>query len=194
MAIWIIVTILLTPWFWAHPIPKNMFDNGIGREIQESRANVTWERGKLDPSALSTYFLNWPREVLNKRLSVVLENLDIGNYFFAGHPRERVGVEERQKFFFFQFILFVVGFTSYHLSKYKKFLLVYSTLALFALFIFQWRSFEQTLPLAVPFIVLMALGLRKAFTWQIGWKIAFFSFAVLEIIAFASLYFKGITK
>ena len=49
-----------------------------------------------------------------------MESMDIGNYFFAGHPRERVGVKEQQKFFFFQFILLIVGFTSPNLKKYKK--------------------------------------------------------------------------
>ena len=191
MAIWIILTVLLTPWLWSLPVPKDLFRINFREDIEESRTNVVWKRGKVDPSPLAVYFVNWPREVVNRRLSVVMENLDIGNYFFAGHPRERVGVEERQKFFFFQFLLFIIGFTSPHLNKYKKFLVVYSGLALLAVFIFEWRSFTQTLPLAVPLIVLMALGLRRMMTWPKKWRILFVSLAFLEVLAFGIFYIKG---
>jgi len=191
MAIWIIVTLLLTPWFWSLPIPKDLFWTNFREDVQEAKMNVTWKRGKVAPSDLTVFFLNWPREVVNQQLSVVMENLDIGNYFFAGHPRERVGVEERQKFFFFQFVLFIVGFASPHLNKYKKFLVVYSGLALLAVFIFEWRSFTQTLPLIVPFIVLMALGGRQIMTWQKKWRILFVSLAFLEVLAFGAFYIKG---
>ena len=191
MAIWIILTLLFTPWLWSLPVPKDLFRTNFREDIQESRTNVIWKRGKIAPSPLTVYFVNWPREAVNQRLSVVMENLDIGNYFFAGHPRERVGVEERQKFFFFQFLLFIIGFTSPHLNKYKKFLVVYSGLALLAVFIFEWRSFTQTLPLAVPFIVLMALGGRQIMTWQKKWRILFLSLAFLEVLAFGAFYIKG---
>lgn len=191
MAIWIIVTVLLTPWLWSLPVPKDLFRVSFREDVQEARTNVIWKRGKVAPSSLTVYFVNWPREAVNQRLSVVMENLDIGNYFFAGHPRERGGVEERQKFFFFQFLLFIIGFTSPHLNKYKKFLVVYSGLALLAVFIFQWRSFEQTLPLIVPFIVLMALGLRQITIWQKKWRILFLSLAFFEVLAFGVFYIKG---
>ena len=194
MAIWIIVTLLLTPWLWSLPVPKDLFWTNFREDVQESRQNVVWKRGKVAPSDLTVYFLNWPREVVNQRLSVVMENLDIGNYFFAGHPRERVGVEERQKFFFFQFLLFIIGFTSPYLNKYKKFLVVYSGLALLAVFIFKWRSFTQTLPLIVPFVVLVALGLRQIITWQKKWRILFLSLAFLEVLAFGVFYIKGILR
>src|SRR3989304_7182700 len=194
MVLWIIVTILITPWFWAHPVPTNMFKLDLASDIQQSRNIVIWERGKIEPSKLSSYFLNWPIEAVNKRMSVVMENLDIGNYFFAGHPRERVGLEERQKFFFFQFLLFLIGFTSPHLKKYKNFLIVYNGLAFLAVFIFQWRSFEQSIPLAIPFIIIMALGLKQVFARQKRWKILFLAFSLLEIAAFSSFYIKGILK
>ena len=95
-----------------------------------------------------------------------MENLDIGNYFFAGHPRERVGIVEKQKFFFFQFVLLLIGFTNKKIKKYKKFLVLYSLTALLAVFIFKWRTFEETVFLTIPFIVVMALGLQKIFSWR----------------------------
>lgn len=171
-----------------------MFQMNVRSEVLEVRNTVTWERGKVAPSSLSPLFLNWPGEVVNNRLSVVMENLDIGNYFFAGHPRERVGLKERQKFFFFQFLLFLIGFTSPHLKKYKNFLIVYSVVSILTVFVFQWRSFEQTIPLAISFIILMALGLKQVFAWQRKWKILFFTFSLLEIVAFGTFYIKGILK
>lgn len=171
-----------------------MFKLDLGSEVQQARNIVIWERGKVAPSALNVYFLNWPVEVVNKRLVVVMENLDIGNYFFAGHPRERVGVEEHQKFFFFQFLLFLIGFTSPNLNKYKNFLIVYSGVVLLAVFVLQWRTFEQTIPLAIPFIILIALGLKQVFSWQKKWKILFLAFSLFEIAAFGTFYIKGILK
>ncbi len=177
-----------------HPVPTDMFKLDLTSEVRQSRAVVTWERGKVTHSNLDLFFLNWPLEIVNKRLSVVMENLDIGNYFFAGHPRERVGVEERQKFFFFQFLLFLIGFSSPYLKKYKNFLIIYSGVALLAVFVFQWRSFEQTIPLAIPFIFLMALGLKQVFAWRKRWKILFLTFSLLEIVLFGTFYIKGILK
>ena len=194
MAILVLITLLLTPWFWSLPVPKDLFLVDFRKDIQEAKMNVTWKRGKVTPSEVSVFFLNWPREAVNQRLSVVMEYLDIGNYFFAGHPRERVGVEEHQKFFFFQLLLFIIGFTSPQLGKYKKFLIVYSGLALLMVFIFGWRSFTQTLPLAVPFIVLMALGLGQVITWPKKWRILFLSLALLEVLAFGVFYVKGILR
>jgi hypothetical protein len=194
MLIWLIVTILITPWFWALPIPTNMFKMDLARDIEQSRNTVVWERGKVEQSRLSPYFLNWPVDVVNKRLSVVMENLDIGNYFFAGHPRERVGLEEHQKFFFFQLLLLLIGFTSPNLKKYKKFLILYCGLAFLAVFFFRWRSFEQTVPLAIPFVILTALGFKQVFAWQKKWMILFLTFSLLEIVAFGTFYIKGILK
>lgn len=164
MLILILIVALLSPWFWTLQIPSNMFQVNLRQEIIEAKDNTTWKRGKVNPSPVNKIFLNWPTEIISKRVTVVMESLDIGNYFFVGHPRERVGIEEKQKFFFVQFILFVVGFTNNEIKKYKKFLIIYSLVMLLLVFIFQWRDFNQTILLSVPFIVVMALGLRKVLT------------------------------
>ena len=165
MKVWVVIAILITPWFWSLPVPKNLFAINLGDDIKEARSITVWERGKIAPSPVDKLFVNWIGVFINRRLSILMENLDIGNYFFAGHPRERVGVEERQKFFFFEFILFLIGLTSPNLKKYGRFLIIYSLIALLAVFIFRWRTFEQTLPLAVPLIVVIALGLEKTYQW-----------------------------
>ncbi len=96
--------------------------------------------------------------------------------------------EYNQKFFFFEFLLLLIGLTSKDFKKYGRFLIVYSTFCLVAVFLFRWRTFEQTLPLAIPFIVVMALGLKQILSWPKKWKILFFTFAAFEIIAFLNFY------
>jgi len=161
MIILIIIVVLISPWFWSFSPPTNLFQINIQKEITEAQGNTTWKRGKVSPSPIDKLFLNWPKEIISRRFSIVMENLDIGNYFFAGHPRERVGIVEKQKFFFFEFIFLIVGLTSVELKKYKKFLIIYSLLMLLGVFIFEWREFNQTIFLSVPFIIVMALGLKK---------------------------------
>ncbi len=167
MIVWILITVLITPWFWSLPLPKNSLDINFRKDVEVAKSSVTWQRGKVpSPTLADKLFLNWPTEIVNQRLTIVMENLDIGNYFFAGHPRERVGIVEKQKFFFFQFVLLLIGFTNKKIKKYKKFLVLYSLTALLAVFIFKWRTFEETVFLTIPFIVVMALGLQKIFSWR----------------------------
>lgn len=190
MIFWILIIIILTPWFWIAPLPKNLFNFNLAKDVTEVKIEADWERGKISPSNFNRFFLNWPIKVVSERVGVVMENLDIGNYFFVGHPRERVGVVEKQKFFFFEFLLLVVGFTSKELRKYKKFLIIYSLTALLLVFLFKWRDFHQTVFLSLPFIVLMALGLKKIFYGPRKWLVALFVFAFLETTAFI-FYMKG---
>lgn len=194
MKTWVIVVLLITPWFWPLSLPRNLFEVHLENDIKEAHTKTEWERGKLPNSPVNTVFLNWPEIFVNQRVSVVVENIDIGNYFFSGHPRERVGIEEKQKFFFFQFILLLVGLTNPRLKKYMRFLVIFSLVALAAVFIFKWRSFEQTLPLSVPFIVVIALGLERISRWPKKWLIPFCSLATLEMISFLVFYSRGIFK
>lgn len=190
----IFIILLITPWFWSLKFPSDLFKINLRGDIKEARLMVEWERGKIPIKFSNVLFSNWPMKIISQRLDIVLENLDIGNYFFSGHPRERVGVEERQKFFFFELILLIVGFTNSNIKKYKKLLIIYSITSLLFVFIFKWRSFYQTLPLSVPFIILMALSLEKVLKWPKKWLIIFGSTALFEILFFCILNFKLFIK
>ena len=191
----LIITIaIVTPWFWFSPVPKDLFNFDPKNDIQVSRNTVGWKRGKILKGPLDKIFLNWPEELFNKKLEVVMENLDIGNYFFAGHPRERVGVKEVQKFFIFQFLLFVLGFFNGKIGRYKNFLFFYTLAILFFTFIFEWRLYYQTLFFAPPMILIMALGLEKVLSWKKMGKLVFFSFTAAEFLLFWSLFTKGFLK
>jgi len=183
----IIVIIILTPWFWLFKLPKDFFKLDVKQDIKDARLKVEWERGKILNNSTNVLFSNWPKKIVSQRLGIVLENLDISNYFFSGHPRERVGVEEVQKFFFFELLLFIIGFTNSNIKKYKKFLIVYSAISLLFVFLFKWRSYYQTLPLSVPFIIIMALGLEKVLKWSKKCLAIFVSLAFFEILFFCIL-------
>lgn len=190
----LLIIVIFTPWFWSFPIPKNLFNLNLKNDLVRARNLVEWERGKINHSSFDVLFSNWPTKLIQQRLEIVLENLDFGNYFFAGHPRERVDLPEKQKFFFFEFLLLMIGLINKDLKKYLKFLIFYSLSGLLMVFVFEWRTFEQTVFLSPPLIVIMALGLEKVFSWSKKWKVLFFSFAILEIIAFLNFYLRGFIK
>lgn len=193
MIAWIFIITLLTPWFWSWtpPLPRDFFDAKLTRDLRESRAIVDAERSKIAGTPVDSLFSNWQKEFLSLRLKILMENLDIGNYFFAGHPRERVGVAEKQKFFFFQFILFALGFASPQIKKYVKFLIIYTLGIFFASFVFGWRDFKETILFSVPLILIMAVGLKFIFSRPHRWRIIFSCLAILEIAAFVIFKTKG---
>lgn len=160
---WVILLFLITPWFWQLQLPKDLLNTHITQDISESRKNVDWKRGKIKEAPFNFIFLNWPSEFLSGRLQAVMENLSIENYFFSGHPRERVDIEEKQKFSPFQLILFIIGLFNPRIKRYGKRLLVYFLVVLFLSAIFKWRSFSQTILFAPFFIFIMALGLEKIY-------------------------------
>lgn len=138
-----------------------MFTLDISADIRAAKIKVEEERGRIPIKPHNVFFSNYPLKVISERIGLVFENLDIGNYFFANHPRERVGVREIQKFFFFEFILFIIGLTNKAIRKLGKFLITYTSLILLLTFVFKWRSAEQTVFWSLPLFLVMTLGLEK---------------------------------
>jgi hypothetical protein len=60
-------------------------------------------------SKLSKVFSNKYVESFRTREDLLFQNLDFGNYFFAGHPRERLGIMEIQKLYAISIIFIVFG-------------------------------------------------------------------------------------
>lgn len=179
---YIILIAICTPWFWTFSFPNNLLQTNFTKEVEQARILVDYQRGKSSTFFLNEVFINWPMQVLGDRMQTVFENLDIGNYLFAGHPRERVGVVEAQKFFFFQFILFILGFTNPEIKKHAKYLIIYTFGVFTFIFIFKWRDFNQTILLSLPLIFIMVLGLEKLIYFK-KWLVLLFVFAVAEIIS-----------
>lgn len=63
------------------------------------------------------------------------ENLDLNLYFFAGHPRERVGIAEFEKFLYVLLPLFLVGIPGFLKGKKYLFLLTFFLPLLLSAFI-----------------------------------------------------------
>lgn len=162
MKLFILVLIIgmSTPWYWQFTLPQNIFKIEIREDIQKARQNVEWLRSKAVNNKFKVLFINWPTLFMQERLGVMFESLDIGNYFFAGHPRERVGVHEGQKFFFFQFIILLFGIFSKEIKTYFKILIITFFINLILIFLFKWRDFNQTILTSLPLIFTMVLGLK----------------------------------
>lgn len=184
MKIWFFLAVILTPWFWFLRLPKNFLNTDIKNDVADARLVVIWERGKVGNSLAGKLFSNWPVVFLRRRTAIVMENLDIGNYFFSGHPRARVGIEEKQKFFLFEFLLIMVGLISPSLKKYGKFLIYYCLVILLADFIFKWRGHNETILFSVPFLLLVSLGMERVSHWPKKYLILFTGFSLMEMSAF----------
>lgn len=107
---------------------------------------------------LSTPFSNKFIESYRQRDNLLFQNLDFGNYFFTGHPRQRVGVKEIPKFYIFMMPLILLGITK--LSFQTKWLVV--SLLIFAVALpvpFNDKTIGSGSLLILPIILLSTLGL-----------------------------------
>lgn len=78
----------------------SIFIASIFRMDQDIKTQVQLERNiglKALPSPIVSVFSNKFVESYRYRQGLFLEYLDFGFYFFAGHPRERIGVKETEK-------------------------------------------------------------------------------------------------
>ncbi len=128
--------------------------------VNEER-NVASHMRVIVPAVL---FSNKYYSSFRENAQLGFEYLDFGNYFFAGHPRERWGVEEIQKLY-----IVLLPFLIYGLFKSSKDdLLFYSGIFVFlvSLFVyFRARSPEITIPLLFPLTYFITQGLVS------GWNI-----------------------
>lgn len=138
-----------------------LFLVSVGFGIKEIKTQVDIERefASVGPlSKISGIFSNKYIESFRVSEDLLFQNLDFGNYFFAGHPRERLGVLEIQKFYAITIIFIFFG-----LIKVSKNLRLF----LISAFIFSVSLavlLKDTTPtggfLTIPiFVFLMAIGL-----------------------------------
>jgi len=73
-------------------------------------------------SKLSGIYSNKYVQSFRTSEDLLFQNLDFGNYFFAGHPRERLGVKEIQKLYAATLILIFFGLTK--IRKYLRIFLI----------------------------------------------------------------------
>lgn len=91
------------------------------------------------------------------RESFIFENLDFGNFFFRGYPRERWGVEEIQKLYLVMLPLLILGFLKLE-RRLGWLLLAWSALVFSLLAFFEERGPGASLPIIFPLILLTTNG------------------------------------
>ncbi len=159
--------------------------SGLAIKVNDERLVVV----NNSPKVLSRIFINKLTENFRLREETLFTNLDFGNYFFAGHPRERGGIEETQKLLLFTLPFIVLGL--FKLGKDKsQFLFSWIIISLFVLTFFNLQG-SQTLILIFPFVVLAAIGIVNA---QRILVILVLIFGIFESLYFYNLYFSGLTE
>lgn len=147
------------------------------------------------PRLLSRIFINKLTENYRYRQDTFFTNLDIGNYFFVGHPRERAGLEEIQKLLLFMLPFIIFGIFEVKKEE-AKYLIFWTAVSLFVLTLFNLQG-SQTLILCLPFVILTSIGVVNFFEKtkkDMVLKIFLFLillFAVFETLYFYNSYFSG---
>jgi hypothetical protein len=156
--------------------------NSLANRVNDERLIVTNNSSKT----LSRIFINKVTENYRLREEILFTNLDFGNYFFVGHPRERGGVEETQKLLLFTLPFIVLGLLKIGDDK-GKFLITWSVISLFILTFFNLQG-SQSLILILPFIILTAVGIINAPRMLL---ILMLILGVFESLYFYNIYFSG---
>ena len=126
----------------------------------EVRQTVELQRRTLDQSGLKVpkqIFVNKLVESYRYREGLLFENLDFGNYFFIGHPRERGGVTEVLKIWLAFLPLLVAGLIKVKLSV-RWFTLSLGLLAIVIPVVLTDHSPEAGFLVIVPVAYLVAEG------------------------------------
>jgi hypothetical protein len=165
-------------------IPKD-----IKGQVDQERALA----GNLGIGGFSRAFSNKYIASYRYGEKILFENLDFGNYFFSGHPRERWGVEETQKIFV---TLLPLIFISLFVIK-KKQLWMPASIGLLAIIyavLFKLRGPSATLTLILPLSMLAAIGSLVLYKGGILRKSILATLTLVfiyELINFQMLYFSG---
>ncbi len=167
-----------------------------GQDITDKVNSKRLQISRVAPKNVSYAFVNKYVEHLRQKEKIFFENLDFGNYFFAGHPRERWGIEEGQKMFLFTLPLFLIGLLKLGSEK-GKYLAVWTVISLSLIIFFEWRE-SQTLILIFPLVVLVAHGMSELLQKKNkSARLFMFSllvFGVFEFLSYCNSYIHGYTE
>jgi hypothetical protein len=132
---------------------------------KEIRQSVNLQRELASRSELVVpveLITNKYTESFRYRTAIFFENLDIGNYYFKGYPRERWGVEETKKLFVCFLPFMLIGLMHFN-KRAKKLAITWSVLSLSVIILFAFRSPDLTLILIIPLILCISSGLYYLF-------------------------------
>lgn len=156
----IFVILILSPWtytIFSHPLPQ--FDKTLWQNRPEEIFLLNQRRGFYP--FYGKFFQNKLSLLVTKLKRNLFYNLDPNLYFFATHPRERLGIRETEKFPVIFLPFFLIGFFVFLKKTSKKIL----TFTLFALFLSAFLSPQPPGPIFMyPVIIyLINLGIQPVF-------------------------------
>lgn len=162
------------------------------------RTNVDVERELAThavPLSGAKLFSNKFVESYRYREGILMENLDIGNYFFTGHPRERWGIEEIPKFFVSYIVLIITGIMAVKKKQFSA-LISWSLIYLGVIVFTGQTGPSASLPLIIPFVLIAALGVLYFRKSKCGTYLLVFVFILfsLEFAVFFKHYFSGFSE
>jgi hypothetical protein len=150
--------------------------------------NVDYQRNiaaKKVPVMFTKIYSNKLIESIRYKEKLFIENLDFGNFFFSGYPRQRWGVEESPKlyFLFIPFLLYGFFVTA---KNYQKVFTILSVSLFLLLSTFELSSTDWSLPFIYLIIPIISSGFLSFFSLKKkNWLKAF----VILILAFEFVYF-----
>lgn len=112
----------------------------------------------------------------------LFENLDPNLYFFANHPRQRVGIREFEKFPYLLLPVFVLGLLGFSSKKYLNFWLIFFFIPLLILAFVGNQNSLGPFSLFPFFVIVISRGLKKI--KPNFWKIAIFLLVLIQIISY----------
>lgn len=164
--------------------------------IPEAARNKVFEQLNLSGQKLgitARLFSNKFIESYRYSERLIFENLDIGNYFFQGHPRERWGKEEMLKLYVALLPVFLLGLFKLE-KKLVSFLVVFSTLPIVTAVFFSGSGFDFDLSLLLPIVIVVTSGITFLFNAK---RTVFYFLSLLVFFEFAVFlrhYFGGFVE
>lgn len=159
----VVLLLVVNPWFWDlrrgfRPVLNFSSFETIFKLTPEDILQINTRRSYYPNQLLGKIFENKLVFYLDKYEENFFQGLDLNFYFFANHPRERVGVVEKEIFFWFWLPLFLVGIV----TSFKKSLWMPSFLSFFVLLtISVFSKFDNFVILLIPFLIFyIYLGLK----------------------------------
>ena len=140
------------------------------------------------PVLISKIFINKVTENLEFREKQLFENIDIGTFFFSGHPRERWGVEERAKMYIFIIPLLVFGLVKAS-NGVLKMTIAYIIICIAFLSVFDFNH-TLSLILILPFAILSPLAFLPSKKYMLNklMIVGLFIFGFYELLNFLFIY------
>ena len=165
------------------------FPIGIGNKVDAQRLNVN----KISHPVLTKIFVNKLTFSFQEKSGELFDGFDFGLYFFNGHPRERWGTEETQKFFATTLVFAVIGI---FLVDKKKMVLMIEVFCIFVLLSGILGKIDQHILLGTSVVYSYFTSLGIMFLWEDGKKRLIFLillfFSLFELIYYGNLYFKNL--